>query len=206
MFAFSNLAAFINYAATLAVTFLMSLYLQYSRGLNPQTAGVVLMTGALVQAAFSPVAGRVSDRIEPRHVASGGMMLCVLGLLGLVFIDELTAYRYIVAMLCLLGLGFAFFAAPITHAVMGSVNRQLVGTASSTLAAVRWTGQNLSLGLAGLVLASIVGEGALEPADYPLVLTSVRVTLAVFTVLCLLGVVASLVGPKRRAARSSKPM
>jgi EmrB/QacA subfamily drug resistance transporter len=199
VFAFSNLAAFINYAATLAVTFLMSLYLQYTKGLNPQTAGLVLVAGALVQAAFSPVAGKVSDRIEPRRVASGGMMLCVLGLLGLVFIGEATAYWYIIAMLCLLGLGFAFFAAPITHAVMGSVDKQHVGMASSTLAAVRWTGQNFSIGLAGLVLALVIGGQAIESSDYVKVLTAVRISFAIFALLCALGALALLVGPRHLA-------
>jgi hypothetical protein len=37
-FAFSNLAALVNCAATFAVGFLVSLYLQYVRGLPPQEA------------------------------------------------------------------------------------------------------------------------------------------------------------------------
>ena len=205
VFAFSNMAAFINYAATLAITFLMSLYLQYTRGLNPQTAGFVLVAGAFVQAAFSPVAGRVADRIEARLVASAGMGLCVLGLLGLVFVGEDTAYWYVIAMLCLLGLGFAFFASPITHAVMGSVEKRHVGVASSTLATVRWAGQNLSIGLAGLVLAVVVGGGAIEPSVYPRVLTSVRISFAILTVLCMLGVAASLVGPGRSRGLTPTP-
>ena len=198
VFAFCNMAAFINYAATLAVSFLMSLYLQYTRGLNPQTAGFVLVAGAFFQAAFSPVAGRVADRIEPRLVASGGMGLCVLGLLGLVFVGKQTPYWYVICMLCLLGLGFAFFASPITHAVMGSVETRHVGVASSTLATVRWAGQNLSIGMAGLILATVVGSKAIEPSLYPRVLTGVRLSFEIFTVLCALGVGATLVGPRRK--------
>ncbi len=55
VFAFSNAAAFISYSATFAMVFVMSLYLQYNRGLDPQTAGLVLVTGTFVQAALSPV-------------------------------------------------------------------------------------------------------------------------------------------------------
>ena len=43
VFALSILAAFTNYAATAAITFLLSLYLQFVRGLDPQTAGLVLL-------------------------------------------------------------------------------------------------------------------------------------------------------------------
>ena len=128
----------------------------------------------------------------------------MLGLLGLVFVGEDTAYWHIIAMLCLLGLGFAFFAAPITHAVMGSVENRHVGVASSTLATVRWAGQNLSIGMAGLVLAVVVGAGAIEPAVYPRVLTAVRISFIVLTALCVLGVAASLVGPRRRTAATSR--
>ena len=192
---FSNLAAFVNYAATAAVVFLMSLYLQYTRGLSPQSAGLVLLAGALVQAAFSPIAGRVADRAEARFVASGGMALCVLGLLGLAFVGTATPYWYVISMMCLLGLGFAFFASPITYVVMGSVASRDVGMASSTLATVRWTGNNLSIGLAGLILAAVVGAETIEPVDYPLVLTAVRISYVVFAALCALGLVALLLGP-----------
>ncbi|MFH1833474.1 MAG: MFS transporter [bacterium] len=198
VFAFSNAAAFINYSATFAMVFLMSLYLQYNRGLNPQTAGFVLVTGTFLQAVFSPVAGRLADRVKARYVASAGMAVCVLGLFGLSFVDTSTPYWYIITMLCVLGLGFAFFSTPITHTVMGSVDRQWVGVASATLATMRLAGLSMSLGIATLVLAIEVGRQAIEPADYPQVLSSVRLSFLIFTALCVCGVAASLVGPRRR--------
>ncbi|MFH0915065.1 MAG: MFS transporter [bacterium] len=194
VFAYANAATFINYAATFAMIFLMSLYLQYTRGLNPQTAGFVLVTGTFVQAVFSPVAGRLADRVQAHLVASAGMALCVLGLLALVFLGETTPYWYIITMLCVLGLGFAFFSSPITHTVMGSVDKRFLGVASATLGTMRLAGQNISLGLATLVLAIVVGRHTIEPGDYPHLLTSVRISFAIFTVLCVLGVAASLVG------------
>jgi EmrB/QacA subfamily drug resistance transporter len=203
VFAYSNAAAFINYAATFAMTFLMSLYLQYTRGLDPQTAGFVLVSGTFVQAAFSPVAGRLADRVEARLVASAGMALCVLGLLAFAFLTETTPYWFIIVMLCVLGLGFAFFSSPITHAVMGSVGKRYLGVASATIGTVRLAGQNVSLGLATLVLAIVVGRHEIVPGDYPHLLTSVRITFAIFTVLCVLGVAASLVGPRREESGTS---
>jgi EmrB/QacA subfamily drug resistance transporter len=196
VFAFANAATLINYSATFAMVFLMSLYLQYNRGLNPQTAGFVLVTGTFVQAAFSPVAGRLADRVQARYVASAGMALCVLGLFALSFVGITTPYWYIITMLCVLGLGFAFFASPITHVVMGSVEQRWVGIASATLATARLAGQNMSMGVATLVLAVEVGRQAIQPANYPQVLSSVRVSFLIFTVLCVVGVAASLVGPR----------
>src|SRR3990172_636672 len=77
---FSNLAALINYSATSAVAFLLSLYLQYIKALSPQQAGLILVSQPIVMAIFSPLAGRLSDKIEPRIVASTGMSITVIGL------------------------------------------------------------------------------------------------------------------------------
>ena len=197
VFAFSGVAAFINYSATAAMIFLMSLYLQYNRGLNAETAGFILVSGTFFQTTFSPLAGRLVDRVQARFVATGGMAVCMLGLLALSFVGETTSYWYVIVVLCAIGLGIAFSSSPITHAVLGSVEQRSVGIASATLAAMRLTGQNISMGLATLVLALEVGRRAIQPSDYPHVLTSVRVTFLIFTALCVFGVAASMVGPRR---------
>lgn len=201
VYAFANAAAFINYAATFAMVFLLSLYLQYNRGLNAQTAGFVLVAGTFVQSVFSPMAGRLADRFQARYVASTGAGVCVLGLLGLCFLGAATSYWYIILVTCVLGLGFAFFAVPNTHTVMGSVDKRQLGTASAVLGMMRLTGQNFSMGLATLLLATQVGRQAIEPSDYPRVLTSVQISFVIFTVLCAIGMACSLVGP--RCASSS---
>jgi MFS family permease len=196
VFAFSNAAILINYAATSAMVFLMSLYLQYNRGLDPQTAGFVLVAGTLVQTVVSPIAGRMSDRINARYVSSAGMAVCVFGLLALVFLGESTPYWYIITALCVLGLGFAFFTTPVTHAVMNSVHKSRVGMASAAVAAVRQAGMNMSMGIATMLIALLVGHEAIEPENYPDLLTAIRLTFLIFTVLCVFGVAASLVGPR----------
>ena len=84
--AFSNLAALINHSATAAVVFLLSFYLQYSRLLSPGNAGLVLVAQPVLQATLSPLAGRLSDHLQPRIVASIGMSMTVLGLALLAFL------------------------------------------------------------------------------------------------------------------------
>jgi EmrB/QacA subfamily drug resistance transporter len=85
VFTFSNIAALINYSATFAVSFLLSLYLQYIKGFDPQNAGLILVSQPIVQAIFSPFAGKLSDKIEPRIIASIGMMITTIGLYSLIF-------------------------------------------------------------------------------------------------------------------------
>ena len=198
VFAFSNLAALISYASVWAMSFLMSLYLQFIKGLNAQTAGLVLVAGVAFQASFSPLAGRLSDRIQPRWVASGGMTLCVIGLFAFSFLVADTPYWYIVAGLIVLGLGYAFFSTPNQSSIMGSVDRRYVGIAGASVGTTRLVGQAISMGLATMVLGVIVGHHTIEPADYPNLLTAIRVTFAIMTALCAVGVAASL-------ARGSMP-
>jgi EmrB/QacA subfamily drug resistance transporter len=189
VFAFSNLAALINYAATYAVGFLLSLYLQNVRGLGAQAAGLLLVAQPLVQAAVSPFAGRLSDRVAPRTLASAGMAVIVVGLAFLAFLDAGTGMAWVAGMLAVLGVGFGLFSSPNTSAVMGSVDRQQYGVASATLATVRMTGQAFSMGIAMLVFALAAGSGASGPG---LFLAGVRACFAVFAALCVGGVLASL--------------
>ena len=109
IFAFSNLAALINYSATFALGFLLSLYLQIVRGFDSQFAGLILLSQPVLMASLSPFAGRLSDKLEPRIVASWGMGLTALGLLALAFINETTSVWIIVLFLILIGIGFALF-------------------------------------------------------------------------------------------------
>jgi MFS family permease len=192
VFTFSNLAALINYSATFAVTFLLSLYLQYTKGLGPRDAGLILVSQPLVMALFSPVAGRLSDRIEPRTVASLGMAFTVLGLVLLAFLGQGTTLGFIVATLVILGFGFALFSSPNTNAVMSSVDRRLYGVASGMLGTMRLTGQMLSMGIAMLIFALYVGRVRIAAANPAFFLQSLKVAFAIFAILCFCGIFASL--------------
>lgn len=199
VFAFSNLAALINYSATFAVGFLMSLYLQYVKGLGPQKAGLVLIAQPVVMALFSPLAGKLSDRVEPQRIASAGMGLCALGLFLLSFVGPKTALLYVGAGLVVLGFGFALFSSPNTNAVMSSVEKRYYGVASAMLGTMRITGQMLSMGVAMLIFAVYIGRVQIAPANYSRFLAGLRTALLFFTALCAAGVFASLARGKLRS-------
>jgi MFS family permease len=141
---------------------------------------------------FSPVAGWLSDRIEPRIVASSGMALTAIGLGLLVPVSSTSPLWSIVARLLLLGLGFALFSSPNMNAIMGSVERKFYGIASGMLGTMRLVGQMLSMGIATLLFALYIGRVVITPDLYPLFLTSAKTAFAVFAVLCVGGIFASL--------------
>jgi MFS family permease len=198
VFAFSNMAALINYSATFAVGFLLSLYLQYIKGLNPQNTGLILVSQPIVMAIFSPLAGRLSDRIEPRIVASIGMALTAIGLFLFTFLNEKTPLEFIVASLILIGFGLALFSSPNTNAVMSSVEKRFYGVASATLGTMRLTGQMLSMGIATLIFAVYVGRVQITPEYYLLFLKSAKAAFVIFAALCFGGIFASLARGKLR--------
>jgi len=198
IFAFSNLAALFNYSATSAVAFLMSLYLQYVKGLPPQKAGLVLVAQPVIMALASPFAGRLSDRSEPRLIASLGMALSAAGLLLFSFLGTGTGFGFIVASLVCLGLGFGLFSSPNTNAVMCSVEKRHLGIASAALGTMRLTGQMLSAGTTMMIFALVMGRAPIEPSVYPLFLRSARVAFLFFAALCVAGVFASMARGNRR--------
>ncbi|MEJ2221301.1 MAG: MFS transporter [Desulfobacterales bacterium] len=191
-YAFSCLAALINYSATFAVAFLLSLYLQYIKGLTPQGAGVVLVSTPVVMAIFSPLAGRLSDRIEPRVISSLGMGLTVLGLVLLIALNARTGLPYIIASLLILGFGFALFSSPNMNAIMSSVDRRFFGIASASVGTMRLLGQMLSMGIVTLIFALYIGREQITPQSYAMLIKSVRVAFTVSTCFCVAGVFFSL--------------
>jgi EmrB/QacA subfamily drug resistance transporter len=192
VFAFSNVAALANYSSTFAVTFLLSLYLQTVRGLEPQTAGAILLAQPVLMALLSPLAGRLSDRIEPRLVASLGMILTSLALALFARLGPSTPLLWVVAELMLIGIGFALFSSPNTNAVMSSISGRHYGVGAATLGTMRLVGQALSMAFVALVFAQFMGNAQIGRETAPLLIASSRFAFAFFAALCGAGTLASL--------------
>jgi EmrB/QacA subfamily drug resistance transporter len=192
VFAYSNLAALINYSATYAVSFLLSLYLQYSRGYSPVYAGFILVAAPVMQAVISPFSGKLSDRINPGLIASIGMGLSAIGLFLLTFLGEATPLWYILGALVLIGIGFGFFTSPNTNAIMCAVEKKYYGVASGIVGTMRLLGQMLSMGIATMIFALIIGHVEITAEYYPAVTRSVQYAFVLFTILCIIGIYASL--------------
>lgn len=199
-FTFSSLAALLNYSATFAVTFLMSLYLQYLKGLPPQRAGLLLVAQPMMMALFSPLAGRLSDRIEPRLLASLGMGITVVGMLVFSQLEYATTLTTIVANLLLLGFGFALFSSPNMSAIMGSVAKEHYGIASGAVATMRLMGQLVSMAIATIVLATLIGHEPIGPHNFDRFLLSTRLIFILSALLCMAGVAFSLFRGRLRQA------
>ena len=197
VFAFSGMAALIHYSATSATGFFISLYLQYLHGLDARSAGLIMISQPLAMTILSPVAGKLSDRRNPGVIASFGMGLTATGLILLCFISQNTPHFLIAGLLILMGVGFGLFSSPNSNAIMSSVEKKHLGVASGVVGTMRMVGQMLSMGIAMMILSVYIGSQQITPDVYPGFLAGMRTGFIIFSVLCILGIFASL-------ARNSK--
>lgn len=192
MFAFSNLAALISYMSIFAIVFLLSLYLQFIKGFDPQVAGLILAIQTIFMVIMSPIAGRLSDKIEARKLASLGMGIITMGLIIFALITAETSIYTIILALAIMGTGIGLFSAPNTNAIMGSVERKYFGVASATVSTMRLIGQSLGMGLILVIFAVYIGAVQFNPQNYPELLTSIQVVFFISVILSIVAIFASL--------------
>lgn len=200
-FTLSNLAALLNYGATFAISYLMSIYLQVVMGFSSQTAGLILIAQPVMQALFSPMMGRLSDRIAPYKLASAGMGFCVAGLIMFFLVDLDTDLWFIVAALVFSGFGFALFASPNTNAIMACVEKKDYSVANSILATMRTVGQSSSMAVVTVVVGFTMGNTSLDSASPAALVHTMHIAFLIFIVLCILGVFMSLKRGKEKAGQ-----
>lgn len=202
VFSLSNISALINYAATFAITFMLSLYLQFVKGLEAREAGMILIAQPAMMALVASFSGRMSDKINPRLLASIGMSISMVGLFILAFIQKETSIAFITGGLIILGFGFGLFSSPNTNVVMSSVDKKIYGTASATLATMRSTGMMFSMAIASLSMHLFLGNQTINNSNIPDFIKSTRVVFIIFTILSFAGIFFSLA--KSNVVRRSK--
>jgi len=193
LFVFSNLATLINYSATFALSFVYSLYLQIALGIDIATCGLIMLVQPVLMAVLSPLTGSLSDRVRPTILASMGMGIMTVGVFCFIFLTLNTPIFLFILNLAFIGVGFALFASPNTNAVMGSVDTTLYGVASSLMSNMRMLGQSISMAIVSLITSVIIRETLIGSAEYVgKLMTSMRIILIVFAVLCGVGIFTSL--------------
>ena len=198
IFAFSGIAALINYSATSAIGFFISLYLQYLKGLDARTAGLIMISQPIAMTLLSPLAGKLSDKKNPGVIASVGMAITASGLVLLCFIRETTPDYLIVLLLLLMGIGFGLFSSPNSNAIMSSVEKRHLGVASGVVGTMRMVGQMMSMGIAMMLISLFIGKQTINPATYPGLISAMRTGFVIFSILSVFGIFASLARHEKR--------
>lgn len=191
VFTLSNIAALLNYGATFAISYLLSIYLQEVAGYSSQTAGLILIFQPAVMALLSPWAGKLSDRIEPYKLATTGMMIITIGLLIYTRLGESFPIAAVIGVLIFMGMGFALFSSPNTKAIMSRVKPEDYGVANSITATMRNLGQSFSMAVVTIIMGIVMGSSTLQQASKGMLIHSMRVAFLVFVILSAAAVLMS---------------
>ena len=199
----ANFASLCAYLATFAVTTILNYHLQYIKGMDSQTAGIILLAAPLCQVILAPIAGRLSDKYVPQVLAAIGMSLGTISLLLFSFLNEATSIEFLIVSMIIYGIGFGLFSPPNTNVIMSSVPPKDTSVASAAVATMRTVGQAMSLGILTLVFAFVMGNVPIVEQYYPLLISSCQITCIICMVLCVASVFASLVGIKSEDSAES---
>ncbi|MHA2009687.1 MAG: MFS transporter [Candidatus Hodarchaeales archaeon] len=196
-FSFSSFTSIFFYISTIALAFLLSLFMQDLKGMTPPEAGYILLVQPLLQAVFSPIAGRLSDKFEARKLVSLGILIALMGIVPFTLITSNYPVFLIAVSFGIIGIGTSFFSSPNIRAIMSSVPKSSLGIAAGLEGTMRTVGQTLSFGILTIVLAIVIGDVIITPTYYPDFITSARIICITFFVLTLISLAFSILRGKR---------
>ncbi|GAC31991.1 major facilitator transporter [Paraglaciecola polaris LMG 21857] len=191
VFSMSLVTSLLMYASNYPLTFLLSLYLQYVKGFSPSESGQIILLQALAMAFLAPLSGRLSDKVQPRLLATLGCSIVACGFFILSRMDIDTQAWYIGSSLLLIGIGFGLFSTPNNNAIMGAVHSSELGVASASLNLARTIGNLVGMSLVNLLVHHYIGDAQILPEQYPALLQTVLVALNISFAFVLIACVIS---------------
>jgi EmrB/QacA subfamily drug resistance transporter len=160
----ANLTTLAVYTALGGTTFLVVLELQLGLGYSAVEAGAALLPITVLMLLLSARAGQLSQRVGPRLPMTVGPLVIAVGLVLLAGVGPGSTYvADVLPALVVFGLGLACTVAPLTSAVLASVEDRHLGVGSGVNNAVARVAGLLSVALlpalVGLDLSGATGLG-----------------------------------------------
>ena len=150
-----NLMTLLLYGALGGFLVLLPYLLIQDGGYRATAAGAALLPFPLVMAVGGPICGDLAGRFGPRPLLTAGSLLVALGLLAALRIGASADYMTtVLPCVLLVALGMTGAAAPLTTAILSSVDGRHTGAASGLNSAVARAGGLIVSALIGGVLAA----------------------------------------------------
>ena len=137
-------------------TFLLPLYLQNSMGYTALQSGSVFLPVGIIQGFVSPLAGRFSDKVNPKIPLVIGLSLLILSFYLNSNLSFLTEHSFIMTTLYIRGFGMGLIFTPISSLSLSSIPRDKMAQASGISNTVRQIGGSLGVALLSTLLAARV--------------------------------------------------
>ena len=159
-----NYAAMVTYFTTTIAITALSFHLQYILNFEEYLIGLVLIISPTIMIGMSGVAGKLSDKIDPRVISGIAMSFISAAMIIFFFIDYISIELIYIG--CVFqGLGNGLFSAPNNKYVLTLVEEKDLPDASSFLSSSKEFGKILSSGIYTLILSIFIGQRSLGP-DY----------------------------------------
>jgi len=185
-FTILGLAHFLTYVTILALPFTLTLYLQYLKGVDAQSTGLVLLVQALCTAVIAPFSGVLSQYFRPRHLIFSGVACFVVAFFLLANLEPQSPIWVVVIAIALVGSSVGVMDTPIVHTSMSTVSDKLLGTASATMNGLRTVGGFIGMGLVSYLMGQHLGDSPIEPNLYPQLMTVIEQFFSIAAVISLL--------------------
>jgi EmrB/QacA subfamily drug resistance transporter len=195
-FAAGNAAIFLTFGSLFGAVFFYAQLLQTGLGYDPLGAGLRLMPWTATFMTVAPIAGALVDRVGERPFMVAGLSLQAIGLAWLALIAEPgMAYSQMLAPFIVGGVGVSMAIPAAQNSVLGSVSEGAIGKAAGTNSMMRELGGVFGV---AIVVAVFAGAGSyVSPAAF---IDGFEPAILVAAALALVGALAGLALPGRRAA------
>jgi MFS family permease len=179
------------YTNAFSAVFMVSIYVQVVLEQSARTSGHVLAIGSLLMAVIAPLAGTLSDRYRASRVARFGVAVALSSAVMAMTLGERSGLLFVVLMLALQGVGFAFFSSPNMTMIMNSVPPERISIASALAAQARSLGMMMGMLITAAAISVYIGDEPLE-RNPVLFVHTMHTTFLILAALSLLALVLSL--------------
>ncbi|MGH2532415.1 MAG: MFS transporter [Thermomicrobiales bacterium] len=145
----ANIDAFMIAFLITGVAFFMTLYQQNVHGYSAIKTGLAMVPMVVVMMVLSPISGAMTSRMGSRKLLSFGMIVTGIGTLLFLRSSADATYWDILPAFLVIGVGNSFLWAPMTTAVLNSVESSKSGIASAINGATREIGTAFGVALLG---------------------------------------------------------
>lgn len=195
-FSAANLACLFSYFATFMTTYVYNYHMQYIMGMDSQIAGMYLIITPAIMVVMSVISGELIKKVQAEIVTGAGLLILTVAFIIMCFLSRTTPLYVLLIAMGLHGIGYGLFSSPNTLLITTTVPPEESSKASASLSAMRLIGQTVSLGIFTTVFAIIMGNVAIVPEYYDLLLNSCHVIMILAVVFVFIGAVISFIGLK----------
>ena len=151
-FGLSNIMFFIFGLAFFGNSFLLPIYLQNSLGYTALQAGLVFFPVGIIQAIMSPVAGKMTDKLNPKIPISIGIVLTFLSMYLYKDLNLHTEYGAIMLPLIIRGFGLGFMFIPLSTIAINDIPKEKMAQATGLFNTIRQVGGSFGVAILGTFL------------------------------------------------------